>query len=266
MSRKRSLIPDLHKAHSKRRCPSDSTSHVNGDSSSADANGAGDGVNNETRTGLLFLRGLFPVEKFECRLPPIILKHQLYSVISNRTQVDKQVNDLHNSREIKVFKLGPDESSRSLVFSEDYHNHVVKVMADMKIDRLIVEKVKKNILDQCTDVSLDKEMLIKSCCFTDAEITQLVKACVLTVRDIGSYWLSIPNAGMFMKSFIRGRKALITMITKSKYKEILREELEQRQWPKVARLGISYHIHDIMGADLVTCLDTNSGQLLRLRE
>ena len=52
---------------------------------------------------------------------------------------------------------------------------------------------------------------------------QLVKASVLTVRDVGSWWLSIPNAGIFMKSFSRGRKAVITMIRKSKYKEILKE-------------------------------------------
>jgi hypothetical protein len=51
---------------------------------------------------------------------------------------------------------------------------------------------------------------------------QLVKAGVLTVRDVGSWWLAIPSAGLYMKSFNRGRKAVLTMIRKSKYKEILR--------------------------------------------
>ena len=53
--------------------------------------------------------------------------------------------------------------------------------------------------------------------------SQLVKACVLTVRDVGSWWIAIPSAGVFMKSFIRGRKAVLTMIRKCKYKEIIRE-------------------------------------------
>ena len=44
---------------------------------------------------------------------------------------------------------------------------------------------------------------------------------MLTVRDVGSWWLAIPSAGLYMKSFIRGRKAVLTMIRKSKYKEIL---------------------------------------------
>ena len=36
---------------------------------------------------------------------------------------------------------------------------------------LISDKVRRYILDQCTDVSLDKDTLIKTYCFTDGEIT-----------------------------------------------------------------------------------------------
>ena len=35
----------------------------------------------------------------------------------------------------------------------------------------VSDKVIKYILDQCTDISLDKDTLIKSYCFTDGEIT-----------------------------------------------------------------------------------------------
>lgn len=34
---------------------------------------------------------------------------------------------------------------------------------------------------------------------------QLVKAGVLTVRDAGSWWFSIPNSGRFTKYFIQGK-------------------------------------------------------------
>ena len=53
--------------------------------------------------------------------------------------------------------------------------------------------------------------------------SQLVKASVLTVRDVGSWWVAIPCAGVFMKTFIRGRKAVLMMIRKCKYKEILQK-------------------------------------------
>ena len=44
---------------------------------------------------------------------------------------------------------------------------------------------------------------------------------MLTVRDVGSWWLAIPNAGIFIKNFVRGRKATLMMIKKSKYREVL---------------------------------------------
>lgn len=46
---------------------------------------------NDTKAALLYLKNLFPMEKFEGRLPPIILKHQIYGIIKNRTLVDKEV-------------------------------------------------------------------------------------------------------------------------------------------------------------------------------
>ena len=49
------------------------------------------GTCNPVKTSLQFFRSLFPVEKFEHRLPPIIMKTQLYSLCSNRASVDKHI-------------------------------------------------------------------------------------------------------------------------------------------------------------------------------
>lgn len=35
--------------------------------------------------------------------------------------------------------------------------------------------------------------------------SQLVNTGVLTTRDVGSWWLSIPGAGVFMKNFSNGK-------------------------------------------------------------
>ena len=49
----------------------------------------------ETEDALLFLRTLFPVGAFDKfphhQLPPIVLKHQLYSLLPDRTLVDRQL-------------------------------------------------------------------------------------------------------------------------------------------------------------------------------
>lgn len=101
-----------------------------------------------------------------------------------------------------------------------------------------------------------------------------MKSGVLTVRDAGSWWLSIPNSGKFIKYFIKGRfltlethavvvrvniwalfltgrKAVLGMVKKSKYGEILQTELEGRRTTSQVKFQMKYHIHDIIGAELV---------------
>lgn len=45
----------------------------------------------ETEAGLIYLRSLFPVECFEPRLPPIVMKHQMYSLVQDRTAADREL-------------------------------------------------------------------------------------------------------------------------------------------------------------------------------
>jgi len=47
-------------------------------------------------------------------------------------------NDLRANRELKVFKLGPEETSRSLIFTDDYRKHVMKVMTELKLDAAVI--------------------------------------------------------------------------------------------------------------------------------
>lgn len=208
-------------------------------------------VPNDTSCALAYLKNLFPVEKFEGRLPPVILQHQLYAIVTNRTVVDQQLMELRNSGKIKLFKLGTDASEFCVLFTEDYKSHVRKFIQNMSLNQAVIERFLTMVVDQCQDISLSKHKLMTELKFKDDEITQLVKACVLTVRDVGSWWMAFPGAGIFMKSFIRGRKAVLMMIRKCKYKEIIREELKSRKLPRIARLGMEYHIHDLIGADLV---------------
>lgn len=220
----------------------------------------------DTELSLLYFKNLFPSDKFEHRLPPMVLKHQLYSLNSNRTVVDKELNDMKNRNLIKIFKLGSDLDECAVVYTEDYRCHVTRVMAEFSVPKSVADKFVNSIVKRCSDVFINQDTLLKEYHFKDDDITQLVKACVLTVRTVGSFWLAVPNTGLFMKSLIRGRKAILTMIKKSKYKEILKNDLEQRKLPKLCRLGLTYHIQDIIGADLIHSVQTTSGQLLRLKE
>uniref|UniRef100_A0A3Q3WZY1 Uncharacterized protein n=1 Tax=Mola mola TaxID=94237 RepID=A0A3Q3WZY1_MOLML len=216
----------------------------------------------DIKSTLEYLMTLFPRKLFNDALPQIVLKHQLYSVHSDKTLVDKELNKLREQGEVLMFQLGFDAEAYGLVFASDFK---AKVLAgeEGRVTQAVVEKFLAKVLPSCTDLSFSKDKMLRELLFTDSEITQLVKSGVLTVRDAGSWWLSIPNSGKFTKYFIQGRKAVLGMVKKSKYSEVLKVELEERRTTSHVKFHMKYHIHDIIGAELVESIPTTSGTLLR---
>ncbi|XP_061567597.1 inactive serine/threonine-protein kinase 19-like [Cololabis saira] len=249
MNRKRGLISDVFKVKKRRNGP-EKFGAVH------DRDGPAD-----IKSTLEYLMTLFPRKLFNDDLPQIVLKHQLYCT-HDKTLVDKEVNKLREHGELLMFQLGFDSEAFGLVFTSNYK---AKVLAgeEGKATRATVEKFLEKVVSSCTDLSFSKDQMLSKFLFTDTEITQLVKSGVLTVRDAGSWWLSIPNSGKFTKYFIQGRKAVLGMVKKAKYGEVLKEDIEQRQTTSQVKFHMKYHIHDIIGAELVESIPTTSGTLLR---
>lgn len=63
--------------------------------------------------------------------------------------------------------------------------------------------------------------------------------------------LSIPSCCDYSKKFEDGRKAVLNIIKKSKFKEISKLNLMNRKLPNDVKLPILYHILDIIGCDKV---------------
>lgn len=59
----------------------------------------------------------------------------------------------------------------------------------------------------------------------------------------GPYSLLLPTSP--------GRQAVLGMVRKAKYRELLLSELLGRRAPASVRLGLAYHVHDLIGAQLV---------------
>lgn len=250
MNRKRALISDTFMVK-KRKNGTEKFGTVCDDDGPADI-----------KSTLEYLMTLFPRKLFNDTLPQIVLKHQLYSIHNDKTLVDKEVNKLREQGELMMFQLGFDAEAFGLVFASDYK---AKVLAgeEGKVTRAAVKKFLEKVVSSCTELSFSKDKMLREFLFTDSEITQLVKSGVLTVRDAGSWWLSIPNSGKFTKYFIQGRKAVLGMVKKSKYGEVLKTEIEERRTTSQVKFHMKYHIHDIVGAELVESIPTTSGILLR---
>jgi serine/threonine-protein kinase 19 len=48
-------------------------------------------VPSDVEAALMYLKSKFPVEKFEGKLPPVLLVHQIYSIIKCKTSVDREI-------------------------------------------------------------------------------------------------------------------------------------------------------------------------------
>lgn len=251
MNRKRALISDTFKVKKRIRIGTEKFGSVSN----------GDGPT-DIKFTLEYLMTLFPRKLFNDALPQIVLKHQLYSIHHDKTLVDKELNKLRERGEVLMFQLGFDAEAFGLIFASDYK---AKVLAaeEGRATRATVERFLEKVLSSSTDLSFSKDQMLREFLFTDSEITQLVKAGVLTVRDAGSWWLSIPNSGKFTKFFLRGRKAVLGMVKKSKYSEVLQAELEERRTTVHVKFHMKYHVHDIVGAELVESIPTTSGTMLR---
>ena len=95
------------------------------------------------------------------------------------------------------------------------------------------------------------------------EVASLIRRGLLLHRDTTSFWLAVPNAAVFVNELQRGREQLEKIIKRAKFKEVLKRDLIKRKW-KWSKLGMKYHIADLVGRGSATAIDTTSGALIRL--
>lgn len=261
MSRKRTTLPDAFRA--KRSRPAVENS---GDAELWGADGADlpiDEVPNDTEAALRYLADLFPRKLFEDRLPPIVLQHQLYSVLSDRTAADRQLNELRERGKVCVFALGVGEQTSAVVFRADFEERV-RAAARGRPWEAVAVRFLDEVVGAAQGPAVSCARLLHDLSFRDADITRLVNGGLLTVRDVGSWWLSIPGLGKFIKHLTRGRKAVLAAIRKSRCGELLQADLEARTMRTAGQLGLPYLVHDAVGAQAVKRIVTTTGALLRV--
>ncbi|KAM8953657.1 winged helix repair factor 1 [Pelodytes ibericus] len=219
----------------------------------------------DPQAAISYLCALFPRKLFNDTFPPLFLRHQLYNLVHDRTTVDRLLNSLQQKGEVCLIQAGFDPDAFLVVKTEDLRRTAC-ANCDGDSKAPIVKKFLESNLFSFYKISYGREEMMQKNRFSDGEITQLVRAGLFTVRDAGSWWLSVPGAGKFITHFIKGRKALLAQIQRSRYKEVLLTDLAARRSPRSLCLGMEYHIHDIIGAGLVDCVPTTSGTLLRLSD
>uniref|UniRef100_UPI00358FC726 inactive serine/threonine-protein kinase 19-like n=1 Tax=Myxine glutinosa TaxID=7769 RepID=UPI00358FC726 len=262
MSNKRRWLPEAFKTKRPRLVPAASTSEdIWGEDLPPED------VPSDTLTALHLLADLLPkIVLDELDFPPIVLKHQLYSLLHDRTTVDRQLESLRKSGKVQVLALGCAPDTYAVVTASGYATWVRASSSGQPWDAVAERFLRQvcEVSEHGGDIWLPRERLIEDLRFSDADVTQLVNAGLLTARAVDSWWISIPGLGKFVKLYLKGRKAVLLAVRKSRHHEILESELKNRRLGPGARLGLPYLLHDVIGADLIRCINTTSGRILRL--
>ncbi len=220
-------------------------------------------IPNDTKSALDHILSLFPREKFLLKLPSIALRHQLYSILTDKTKVDRELNSLRDKGEIQLIKLDSGNEQYAIVKMSDYVEHVASC-AKLRAftSNPIIDEFFQRGLPKIKDVIVERETLTEFQ-FSDDLITYLINLGVLNTRDVHSWWISIPGNSLFMKSLLAGRKAILSMISKRKYKEMFEKECESKDLKRHSKLGMKYHLYDLVGCSMIVKIPSSSGILLR---
>jgi len=231
-------------------------------------------VPSDTLATVMLLRNRFPASLPMC---PLVVASHIYSIVSDRTSVDRQLEELNRNKKIQIIRLASDRVDYGIVLWADYTSLVNSCkegkgkewqdLLDWFVNRL-VQRVTHCYVDDC---ELEKELRS----FLRARggdvglhgdwVKRLVQSGLITRRMSvhGGYWFSVPNLGIFVKSLRAGRKRLAGILKRRKRCEILQWDLEKMKLPKTT-LGMQYQLRDAIGSGLFEQIETTCGPLLRL--
>ncbi|KAK1661486.1 hypothetical protein QYE76_049645 [Lolium multiflorum] len=226
----------------------------------------------DTLIALQLMRAQFPkLEKVVTQ--PFILQSQLYSSVKDRTQVDRDLESLKKDRVLRVFKLNTGQDDHAIMFMDDYLRQMefaIRRSTGKKQDGSeVFEWFEKFVLHSKLDVSINHlelcSLLSRGGDAKDKHITVLMNAGLLTRQliDPNMYWFSIPSIGPILKGLSQGRKEVLSLLNRRKYKEMLVSSLEKTRL-RSSPLDVRFHLRDLIGSGHIKTVQTPTGLLARV--
>lgn len=226
----------------------------------------------DTLIALKIIRAQFPkIERVAVQ--PFVLRSQLYSSIKDRTQVDRELEALRKEEVLRIFKLNTGQDDHAIMFIDDYLKQVeaarIRIEAKHPDDVVVFSWFRSFVLPSKNQVGISHlelcELLSSGGEVKDKHISLLINAGLLTrqLDDSNSYWFSIPNIGLLLKSLSQGRKELQSFLNRRKYKEMLLSALEKRRL-RFSQLDMRFHLRDLIGSGHLKIVQTPVGSLVRI--
>ncbi|MCO5599178.1 hypothetical protein L7F22_053278 [Adiantum nelumboides] len=231
-------------------------------------------IPSDTEVALRMMHEQFPkIDKV--LVTPFVLLSQLYSVVKDRTSVDRELEVMKQQRGVRVFKLSTGQDDLAIMFFDDYISQVNAAKSRLgrkcpQKNLIIFDWYINHILPIHNDVGITymhlESLLSKFGQKLQENHVSLLITAGLLVRQLAddrSYWLAIPNIGFLLKSLTQGRKELLSLLNRRQYKEILMSLLEKKKL-RMSQLGMRFHIRDLVGSGQLCLSHTPAGLLVRI--
>ncbi|ONH93258.1 hypothetical protein PRUPE_8G221800 [Prunus persica] len=112
--------------------------------------------------------------------------------------------------------------------------------------------------DKCTLLALGGKV-------KDEHISLLINSGLLTRQLIDSniYWFAIPNIGSVLKGLSQGRKEVLSLLNRRRYKEMMLAPLEKKLL-RYSPLDMRFHLRDLIGSGHLKTAKTPTGLVVRV--
>ncbi|KAF8648239.1 hypothetical protein HU200_046875 [Digitaria exilis] len=199
---------------------------------------------------------------------------------------------------LRIFKLSSGQDDHAIMFLDDYLKQVafaIKRSGGKEQDGSeVFDWFEKYVIPSKLDVSINHIVTLKSLSLqcsllsqggdvTDKHITLLMNAGLLVSNfpyycsrslsfiefetrqliDPNIYWFSIPRIGPILKGLSQGRKEILSLLNRKKYKEMLLSSLEKTKL-RLSPLDTRFLIRDLIGSGQIKTVQTPTGLLARI--
>ncbi|XP_004495088.1 uncharacterized protein [Cicer arietinum] len=226
----------------------------------------------DTLIALRIMRAQFP-QIHNVSVEPFILKSQLYSSVKDRTQVDRELETLRRDKVLRVFKLNTGQDDHAVMFLDDYIKQIDRVVKRMEgkigAECEIFEWFRTHVLDSKLETGIEHQELCSLLSLggkvKDSHISLLINAGILTRQliDPNMYWIAIPNIGSLLKGLVQGRKEIISLLSRRRYKEMMLAILEKKRL-RMSPLDMRFHLRDLIGSGHLRTDQTPTGIIIRV--
>ncbi|ONH93256.1 hypothetical protein PRUPE_8G221800 [Prunus persica] len=191
-----------------------------------------------------------------------------------RAQFPQSDKNLRREKVLRIFKLNTGQDDHAIMFFDDYlcqMERVVKRLEEKKdSDILEVFKwFKSHVLDNKLEPSIEHQELCTLLALggkvKDEHISLLINSGLLTRQLIDSniYWFAIPNIGSVLKGLSQGRKEVLSLLNRRRYKEMMLAPLEKKLL-RYSPLDMRFHLRDLIGSGHLKTAKTPTGLVVRV--